>query len=255
MLRNLGGYRYGWTWTAPRRWRQRAPPARHVPPPATPGSTPAGRGTTPLSAPPQRAHQSKLASSLSMSVWSIALAGSCGPCSSASSGGGVGQRRRAGAVRGRRSPKAAMMSRHLGLDRLQRRHHLGDALAGDVLEAACLVDARGGVLQLCRQARAASRPTVRRRRGPASRRFPGSLSVASAVCATMASSSSVAEGMWLALMSSTRNAAISALAAAMVRPSSATSPSSAVSVAVRSPLMVASTARTTSATASGAGSG
>src|SRR5262245_58525047 len=53
-------------------------------------------------------------------------------------------------------------------------------------------------------------------------------------------------------MSSTRNAAISALAQEMVRPSASTSANSDVSCAERSPLSVDSTARTTSATKSGA---
>src|SRR4051794_11294417 len=52
-------------------------------------------------------------------------------------------------------------------------------------------------------------------------------------------------------MSSTRNAAISALALAMVRPSSSTSVNRVVSWAVKSPLIVVSTAKTTSATRSG----
>jgi len=61
----------------------------------------------------------------------------------------------------------------------------------------------------------------------------------------------VAKGMSLTVMSSTRKAAISAFAAAIVRPSDSTSVSSVVSLAVRSPLIDARMARTTSATMSG----
>src|SRR6185437_5698053 len=80
-------------------------------------------------------------------------------------------------------------------------------------------------------------------------------SVAAAVCATMASSSSVAEGMWLSVMSSTRSAAISALAEAMVRPSSSTSAISEVSLVSGSSSAMPRTARTTSATSSGSAPG
>ena len=186
-----------------------------------------------------------------MSVWSIAAAGSCGPFSSAASPAGAPSATGAGVRRVGTIAERGDDVRHLGLDRLQRRHHLGDALAGDVLEAARLVDARGRVLQLRRHLAAGRR----RRPRPASRSFPGWHRVAVAVCATMASSSSVAKGMWLTVMSSTRSAAISALAAAMVRPSASTSASSVVSCAVRSPRIVASTARTTSATISGSDAG
>src|SRR6185437_17073956 len=71
----------------------------------------------------------------------------------------------------------------------------------------------------------------------------------------MASSSSVAEGMWLSVMSSTRSAAISALAEAMVRPSSSTSAMSEVSLGSGSSSDMPRTARTTSATSSGCASG
>ena len=102
-----------------------------------------------------------------MSDWSIATVGCCGPFSS---------------DRTRSAPRSPWPSlparlaerrddlRHLGLDRLQRCDHLGDALAGDVLEAARLVDARGGVLQLARPARRSGAPPPRR----AFRSFPGS---------------------------------------------------------------------------------
>src|SRR5690348_14331888 len=56
-------------------------------------------------------------------------------------------------------------------------------------------------------------------------------------------------------MSSTRRAAISSLAQAIVRPSASTSASSDVSCGERSPLSVDSTARTTSATRAGSASG
>src|SRR3954468_4072364 len=68
--------------------------------------------------------------------------------------------------------------------------------------------------------------------------------VASAVCSTTASSSSVAAGIWLWLMSSTRSAAISDLARLTSRPSASSSESSAASPTVMAPESVPRTART-----------
>ena len=92
---------------------------------------------------------SKLASSLSMSDWSIATVGCCGPFSSAASVA------RARLDRIRRMPlpppNVATICATFASIAFSVADHLGDALAGDVLEAARLVDARGGVLQLRRR--------------------------------------------------------------------------------------------------------
>ena len=83
--------------------------------------------------------------------------------------------------------------RHLALDRLQRGDHLGDALAGDVLEAAGFVDLRRRILQFRRRLAADRVADTSSSISQLSR----IASVACAVCSTMASSSSVANGISL----------------------------------------------------------
>src|SRR5688572_19766070 len=71
----------------------------------------------------------------------------------------------------------------------------------------------------------------------------------------MASSSSVALGIWLSVMSSTFSRAISCLARATVRPSPSSSASSAASVAEKAPDMLPSTARTAASMRAWSGGG